>query len=162
MAIKVGDKIPSMTLKRLGENGMEDVDTGKLFAGKKVVMFGVPGAFTPTCSGQHLPGYVSRADDLKSKGVDEIVCLSVNDPFVMKSWAEQQNVGSKVTMLADGNCEFTKELGVEMDGRGAGLGTRCKRFMLIADDGKVTDLSFEEKSGSVEMSGADACAARLG
>jgi peroxiredoxin len=161
MSIQVGDKLPAVKIKHLTDEGLKEIDTGELFAGKKVVLFAVPGAFTPTCSKTHLPGYVAGADDLKAKGVDAIVCLAVNDPFVMHAWGEQHGVGGKVSMLPDGNGEFTKALGLEMDGSGAGLGTRSKRFSLVAEDGVVTSLSIEEKAGEVAVSGANTCLANL-
>lgn len=161
MSIQVGDKLPSVTLKRLTAEGLKDVKTDDLFGGRKVVLFGVPGAFTPTCSKSHLPGYVARADEIKAKGVDEIVCLSVNDPFVMHAWGEQQNVGDKVTLLPDGNGELTKATGLDLDGSGAGLGTRCKRFSMLVEDGVVKSLEIEDKAGEVTVSGAESCSAKL-
>ena len=160
MSIQVGDKIPDVTLKRLGADGMEEVSTGALFAGKKAVMFAVPGAFTPTCSAKHMPGFVNHADDLAAKGVEVIACLSVNDPFVMKAWQKDQQAGGVVEMLPDGNGEFTKALGLEMDGSGFGLGTRSKRFALIAEDGAVTELLVEE-GGGLEVSSAENVLSKL-
>lgn len=157
MSIQVGDKIPSVTLKRLGAEGLEDVKTGEYFQGKRVALFAVPGAFTPTCSGVHLPGYVAKAGALKSKGVDEIVCLSVNDPFVMKAWSEQHDPEGQVSVLPDGNGELTKAMGLELDGSGAGLGTRSKRFSMLIEDGVVKSLDVEEKAGEVAVSGAEVC-----
>lgn len=154
MTIQVGDRIPSVTLKRLGDNGMEDVSTNDLFRGKKVVMFAVPGAFTPTCSAKHLPGFVDNVGKLKEKGVDDIVCMSVNDPFVMKAWAESAGAGDTVTMLPDGNGEFTRALGLEMDGTGFGLGKRSQRFALVAEDGKVTKVAVEQ-AGGFDVSSAE-------
>ena len=124
MTVSVGDKIPSVKLKTMTAEGMSEVDTGDYFAGKKVVLFAVPGAFTPTCSAKHLPGFVNKAGDLKAKGVDEIACISVNDAFVMDAWGKDQGAGGDVTMLADGNGDFAKAMGLEMDGSGFGLGTR--------------------------------------
>ena len=157
--IQVGDKIPSMTLKRIGQNGMEEVKTDDLFKGR-VVLFAVPGAFTPTCSIKHLPGYVDHADDFKTKGVDRIVCLAVNDAFVMKAWGDQNHAGDKVVMLPDGNGDLTKALGLEMDGSAFGLGKRSQRFALYAEDGIVKDLQVE-KPGAYEVSSADAMLARV-
>jgi peroxiredoxin len=162
MSIQVGDKMPSVTVKHMTASGLAELKTDELFQGKKVVVFAVPGAFTPTCSKTHLPGYVSNADKLKAKGVDEIVCLSVNDPFVMHAWAEQHGAQGKITMLPDGNGELTKALGLEMDGRGAGLGTRSKRFSMVVENGVVKSLDVEEKAGEVSVSGAEACALKLG
>jgi peroxiredoxin len=161
MAIQIGDKIPSVTLKRFGDGGLKDLETDEFFGGRKVVVFSVPGAFTPTCSNEHLPGYVQKADEIKSKGVDEIACLAVNDPFVMKAWAEAHDAPGKVAMLPDGNGELTKALGLEMDGSGACLGTRGKRFSMLVEDGVVKSLEVEENPGGVSVSGADACVAKL-
>ncbi|HEU0118489.1 MAG TPA: peroxiredoxin [Alphaproteobacteria bacterium] len=153
MTIKAGDKIPSVNLKQLTASGMQDLSTESVFSGKKVVMFAVPGAFTPTCSAKHLPGFVQHLNDFKSRGV-EVACLSVNDPFVMKAWQENGKADG-ITMLADGNCTFTKALGLEMDGTGYGLGTRCQRFALYAENGVVKSISVE-KPGAFEVSSAEA------
>ncbi|MCR9165590.1 MAG: peroxiredoxin [Nannocystaceae bacterium] len=161
MTIKVGDSVPAVKLKRLGAEGFEEVDTGEFFKGRKVVLFSVPGAFTPTCSAEHLPGFVGKADDIKSKGVDEIVCLAVNDPFVMKSWGEQHSADGKVSMLPDWDGSFTKAMGLEQDISVAGLGTRGKRFSMTVEDGVVKSLDVEEGKG-VTVSGADACLTNLG
>lgn len=161
MTIQTGDKIPAVTLKKLGANGLEDVHTDALFAGRKVILFGVPGAFTPSCAQKHLPGYVAEADNLKSKGVDEIICVAVNDPFVMNHWGEFAGATGKVTMLPDGNGEFVSALGLTFDGSGAGLGKRALRFAMIVEDGVVTDLQVEEKPSDVELTSANACALRL-
>jgi peroxiredoxin len=151
--IKVGDKIPSITLKRIGSAGMEEVSTDALFDGK-VVLFSVPGAFTPTCSMKHLPGFIENADAFAAKGVERIVCLAVNDPFVMKAWSDQNKADGKVEMLPDGNAAFTKALGLEFDGSGFGLGVRSQRFALYAEDGIVKDLQVE-KPGAFEVSSAE-------
>ena len=161
MTIQKGDKIPAVTLKKLGDGGMEDVDMAAYLKGKKAVIFAVPGAFTPTCAQKHLPGYVSQADEIKSKGVDEIICLSVNDPFVMKHWGEVAGADGKVTMMPDGNGALTKAMGLEMDGTGFGLGFRSKRYMMVVEDGVVQDIQIEDNPGEVELSGAEVCAARL-
>lgn len=155
MTIQVGDTVPSVTLKHLTDNGMQEITTDSIFKGKKVVLFSVPGAFTPTCSAKHLPGFVQQADALKAKGVDAIVCLAVNDPFVMKAWGEKAGADGKVLMLPDGNCAFTGALDLTMDGSGYGLGTRGQRFALIAEDGKVTHLAVEAP-GKFEVSSAEA------
>ena len=157
MAISEGEKIPAVTVKN---TDMSDVTTDELFGGKKVVLFAVPGAFTPTCSNQHLPGYVENADALKAKGVDEIICLSVNDAFVMGAWGEDRGTGDKVRLVADGNGDLTKALGLEMDGTGIGFGLRCQRFAAIIDDGTVTKLAVEAP-GKFEVSAADAILAAL-
>lgn len=144
MAVKVGDKVPAATLMHMTDEGPQPITTDELFGGKKVVLFAVPGAFTPLCSGQHLPGYVQNADAIKAKGVDEIVCLSVNDAFVMGAWSEQQGAGGKVHLVADGNAEFTQSMGLEMDGSGFGLGTRSQRYAMIVNDGVIEALNVEE------------------
>ncbi|WP_158043587.1 peroxiredoxin [Skermanella pratensis] len=154
MTIKVGDKFPSVTLKHLTSNGMQEISTDDLFKGKKAVLFAVPGAFTPTCSAKHLPGFVNRADEFKAKGY-EIVCMAVNDPFVMDAWAKSSDVGGKITMLPDGNGTLTKALGLEMDGTGYNLGHRSKRFAMVIEDGTVKSVSVEEP-GAFEVSSADA------
>jgi peroxiredoxin len=161
MSIQVGDKLPSVKLKYLTSEGLQEIDTGEYFAGKKVVLFAVPGAFTPTCSKTHLPGYVDQAEAMKQKGVDDIACLAVNDPFVMSAWAEQHGATGKVFMLPDGNGELTRALGLELDGRGAGLGTRAKRFSMVVEDGVVKTLHVEENASKVEVSGASACLVEL-
>lgn len=155
MTIAVGDKIPSVTLKYIAETGLQEISTDALFAGKKTVLFSVPGAFTPTCSMKHLPGFVEHAAEFKAKGVDQIVGLAVNDPFVMKAWGEKGNVGDTVFLLPDGNATFTKALGLEFDGSGYGLGVRGQRFALVIDDGVVKDVQIE-KPGAFEVSSAEA------
>ncbi len=154
MTIKVGDAIPSLTLYTFGANGPEGVLTDDIFKGKKVVMFGLPGAFTPTCSAQHLPGYMAKAEALRAKGVDAIVCLSVNDAFVMGAWARDLEVGDKVLLAGDGDGEFTHAAGLELDLTGKGMGVRCRRFSLIAEDGVVKVLNLEE-DGAFEVSSAE-------
>lgn len=153
MTIAVGDKIPSVTLKVMSADGPTDVTTDDLFSGKKVVMFAVPGAFTPGCSMTHLPGYVVNADSILEKA-DSIICLSVNDAFVMGAWGEAQNA-EKITMLADGNAELTKAMGTELDGSGFGLGTRCKRLAMVVEDRIVTHLAIEPP-GEMGISTAEA------
>jgi len=160
MAVKVGDKIPSVKIKRMTADGVKDVDTGELFAGKKAVLFALPGAFTPTCSARHLPGFVEKNDDLKKKGVDLVACLSVNDAFVMDAWGKAQNVGDKVAMLADGNGEFTRAMGLEMDGSGFGLGQRSKRYAMVIDNGVIKSLDVEAP-GKFEVSSAEAVLGKL-
>lgn len=154
MTIKVGDKIPSATLFRMGENGPEAVTTEELCSGKKVALFGLPGAFTPTCSAQHVPGFLANADAFKAKGVDTIACMSANDAFVMGAWAKDQGTGDKVEMLGDGSAELTKAMGIELDLTGRGLGVRSRRFSMLLDDGVVTQLNLEE-GGALETSGAE-------
>ncbi len=143
MTIQVGERIPSGTLHHMTENGPEAITTEQLFAGKKVVLFALPGAFTPTCSAKHLPGFVAKAGEIKAKGVDTIACLSVNDAFVMAAWGKDQGVGDKVLMLADGIAEFTKALGLELDLTPRAMGLRSDRYAMIVDDGVVTLLNRE-------------------
>ena len=154
MTIQEGENLPEATLHLMQEGKPTPMTVGDLFAGKKVVLFAVPGAFTPTCSNAHLPGYVVKADELKGKGVDSIVCLSVNDAFVMDAWGKDKNA-DQLLMVADGNGDFTKALGLEMDGSGFGLGTRSQRYAMIVDDGKVTKLAVEAP-GKLEVSAAEA------
>ncbi|MCY4427204.1 MAG: peroxiredoxin [Halieaceae bacterium] len=153
MTIQTGDRIPACNLKTMGEKGPQDISTEQIFSGKKVLLFAVPGAFTPGCSMTHLPGYVVNADKIKAAGVDTIVCMAVNDAFVMGAWGDAQNA-SELLMLADGNAEFTAALGLELDGSGFGLGTRSQRFALIADDGIVTHLNVEPGAG-IDVSSAE-------
>lgn len=154
MTIKVGEKIPSVTLMQMQDGKPTPVNTLDYFKGKKVVMFALPGAFTPTCSAKHLPSFIQHAEDLKKKGVDAIACVSVNDAFVMSAWGEQQGVGDKVSMLADGNAEFAQKLGLEMDGSKFGMGKRAQRFSMIVDDGVVKELNIEEP-GAYSVSSAE-------
>jgi peroxiredoxin len=160
MAIGVGDKVPSGTLTKMGPEGPQPVSTDELFGGKKVVLFAVPGAFTPTCSAKHLPGFVEKAAEIKAKGVDTIACLSVNDPFVMGAWGKDQNVGDKVEMLADGSAKYTQELGTVLDLTERGLGVRSSRYSMIVDDGTVTQINLEE-GGAFEVSDADTILSQL-
>lgn len=153
MTIQVGDKIPACTIKTMGEKGPTDITTDDIFNGKKVVLFAVPGAFTPGCSVTHLPGYVVNADKIKAAGVDTIVCMAVNDAFVMGAWGQTQNA-EELLMLADGNGELTAALGLELDGKGFGLGTRSQRFAMIVDNGTVTHLNVEPGAG-VDVSSAE-------
>ncbi len=155
MTISVGDKIPKVTLKHMSKDGLADISTDEIFGGKKVVMFALPGAFTPTCSAKHLPGYVANAGAFKEKGVDSIACVSVNDAFVMAAWGQQQNVGDAVMMLADGNAEFADALGLSFDGSGFGMGKRAQRFAMVVDDGVVSSLHIEQP-GAFEVSSAEA------
>jgi peroxiredoxin len=159
MTIAVGDKLPNVDLYRMGEKGPEKVSSGELCAGKKTVLFAVPGAFTPTCSQAHLPGYVVKADELLAKGVDQIVCLSVNDAFVMNAWGQQQNA-DRILMLADGSGDFTRAVGLELDLGARGLGQRSQRYAMVVDDGVVTHLNVEEP-GKFEVSDADTMLAVL-
>ncbi|MFT4613670.1 MAG: peroxiredoxin [Bacteroidia bacterium] len=159
MAIQAGDKTPACTLKTMGSEGPADITTEDIFSGKKVVLFALPGAFTPGCSLAHLPGYVVNADKIKAAGVDTIVCLSVNDAFVMGAWGKDQNA-DEILMLADGNGEFTAAVGLELDGSGFGLGTRSQRYAMIVEDGTVSHINVEEGPG-VEVSSAESIMALL-
>lgn len=161
MTIKIGDSIPSVSLKRLGENGMEDFSFADYIKGKKIVLFAVPGAYTPGCSLKHLPGYVANADTIKSKGVDEIICIAVNDPFVMKAWGESAGAPGKVTMVSDWNAALVSAMGLTFDASGAGLGTRAQRFSMIIENGIVKDLQVEPAASSIDLSSADTCLLRL-
>jgi peroxiredoxin len=158
MAISVGDKIPSITLKTNGPAGPEDISTDAVFAGKRVVLFAVPGAFTPGCSNTHMPGFVVNADAILAKGVDRIACMAVNDAFVLDAWQKSQNA-EHILMLADGNGEFAKALGLELDASGFGMGTRSKRFALIADDGVIKYLGVDARG--VHDSSAETVLAQL-
>ncbi len=160
MPISVGDKIPSVRIKTMADGQMKDITTDEIFGGKKVVLFAVPGAFTPTCSMQHLPGYIDHAAELKAKGVDTIACMSVNDAFVMDAWGKDKGAGDDVLMLADGNADLAKALGLEFDGSGIGFGVRAQRFALVAEDGVVTGLHVEEPM-KFEVSSAEAVLATL-
>ena len=155
MTIKVGEKLPSISLKYMNKDGMQTATTDDLFKGKKAVLFGLPGAFTPTCSAKHLPGFVTHAEELKKKGVEVIACLSVNDAFVMDAWGKAQNAGEKVLMLADGNADFAKAVGLTMDGTGYGMGLRTSRWAMVLEDGKVKTLNVEAP-GAFEVSSAEA------
>jgi glutaredoxin/glutathione-dependent peroxiredoxin len=155
MSIKVGDKIPNVSLKHMDKDGMQTVTTDELFKGKKVVLFALPGAFTPTCSAKHLPGFVTQAENIKGKGIDTIACLSVNDAFVMDAWGKQQSAEGKVLMLADGNADFSKAVGLTMDGTGYGMGLRASRYAMVVDDGVVKALNVEAP-GAFEVSSAEA------
>ena len=154
MTIHVGDKVPSATLMEMQDGGPKPVKTDDLFAGKKVVVFALPGAFTPTCSAKHVPGFVQNFDALKAKGVDAIACVSVNDAFVMGAWGKDQNAGGKVHMLADGNGDFTRAVGLEMDGTKFGMGKRSQRFSMLVVDGTVKELNVEEP-GAFNVSTAE-------
>ena len=154
MAIQEGDKLPEATLHIMRDGRPAATTTGDLFAGKKVVLFAVPGAYTPTCSQAHLPGYVTNADAIKAKGVDSIICMSVNDAFVMDSWGREHNA-EQLLMAGDGNGDFTQALGLELDARGFGLGTRSQRYAMIVEDGRVTKLAVEA-GGGLEVSAAEA------
>lgn len=154
MTIAKGDKIPAVTFVKMTENGPDQVDSESFFKGRKVALFSVPGAFTPTCSAKHLPGFVDKAAELKAKGVDEIACTAVNDAFVMGAWGKSANADGSVTMLADGNGAFAKAVGLEMDGSKFGMGTRGQRFSMIVNDGVVEELNVEGP-GEFKVSSAE-------
>ena len=160
MAIQVGDKLPSVELQYMGADGVETISSDDLFGGKKTVLFALPGAFTPTCSAAHLPGFVVHSDEILAKGVDQIVCLSVNDAFVMDAWGKQNNTDDKVRMIADGSCKFTRAVGLELDRTEGGMGMRSQRYAMIVDDGVVTLLDVEAP-GKFEVSSAEAILAKL-
>jgi len=155
MTISVGDKLPDSTFMVMTAEGPSQLSTADIFSGRKVVLFAVPGAFTPTCHMTHLPGFVSNADAIKSKDVDTIICLSVNDVFVMSTWGDQVSPDGNIMMLADGNGEFAKATGTEMDGSGFGMGLRCKRYSMIVEDGTVTAFNIGDESGQLEISGVE-------
>ena len=160
MSVKVGDSIPSMKLMMATAEGPKEVTTDDLFKGKKVVMFAVPGAFTPTCSAKHMPGFVQNVDAIKAKGVDTVICVAVNDVFVMGAWGKEQGVGDKIVMLSDGSAALTKALGLELDLTARGLGIRSQRYALVAENGKVTHLAVEAPGG-FEVSKAESILAAI-
>ncbi len=161
MTIAVGDRLPAATFKVRTPDGLADLTTDELFAGKTVALFAVPGAFTPTCSAKHLPSYLDNFDALKAKGVDTVACVAVNDAFVLSAWAKGLEADGKIVMLADGLATFTKALGLDFDGSGAGLGTRSKRYAMLVKGGVVTALNIEASPGVMEVSGADKLLAAL-
>lgn len=143
MTIEIGDKVPSVKLAHMTDDGPKDITTDELFSGKKVVLFALPGAFTPTCSAAHLPGYVVKADQILAKGVDRIICLSVNDAYVMDAWGKQHNTEDKVAMIADGNADFTRAVGLDLDLKKRRMGIRSQRYAMVIEDGVVTRLNIE-------------------
>ncbi len=161
MTIAVGAKLPAATFKVPTADGAAEMTTEEVFAGKKAILFGVPGAFTPTCSNNHLPGFLENADAIHAKGVDVIACLSVNDHFVMKAWANHTGAKDKILFLADGSAEFTRAAGLDLDMTSRGFGVRSKRFAAIVEDGVVTSLDIEDSPGSAVVSGAAAVIAKL-
>lgn len=154
MTINTGDRLPDVMFMSMGADGPEQMSTQDVFGGKRVALFAVPGAYTPTCSAKHLPGYKEQADALRGKGIDAIACTSVNDVFVMDAWGKDQNVGEDVLMLADGNGAFAKEIGLELDGSGFGMGGRSQRYAMVVNDGVVESLNVEE-GGEFRVSSAD-------
>ena len=160
MTIQVGEKIPDVKLTAMIEGGMKSLTTQEIFSGKRVVLFAVPGAFTPTCSEHHLPGFIARSDEIHGKGIDTIACISVNDAFVMDAWGRDRGVGDKILMLGDGSAEFAKAIGLDFDGSGFGMGVRSQRYAAIVDDGVVKTLAVE-KPMKFEVSSAEAILAEL-
>ena len=160
MSINVGDRLPKTTFMKATAEGPQSVDSEEYFRGRRVGLFSVPGAFTPTCSARHLPGFVDKAEEFKSKGVDEIACTAVNDAFVMGAWSQSAGAEDKVTMLSDGNGEFVQALGLTMDGSKYGMGTRGQRFSMVVNDGVVEQLNVEEP-GAFNVSSADYMLERL-
>ena len=154
MAIKVGDRIPPVKVQMMKDGEIKTLSSDDLFKGKKVVLFALPGAFTPTCSAQHLPGFIKHAEDIRKKGVDSIACLSVNDAFVMDAWGKDRGAGDKVMMLADGNADFSKAVGLTMDATGYGMGLRANRYAMVVEDGVVKKLNVEAP-GAFEVSSAE-------
>ena len=161
MTIKAGDTMPTGVLTHMTKDGPQKITTNQLFGGKKVVLFSVPGAFTPTCSAKHVPSYIANSEKLKALGVDAVYCISVNDPFVMGAWGRDQKAGDKVHMMADGSAEYTKKLGLELDLTARGMGVRCQRFSMLVDDGVVKALNIEAP-GKYEVSGAETMLTQLG
>lgn len=155
MSISVGDKLPEAVFRTITADGPKELKTDDVFAGKKVVLFAVPGAYTPSCHARHLPGFLTHAEEIKGKGVDTIACVSVNDMFVMDYWAQETGGKDKLLFLSDGNAEFTKAIGLEMDVSVAGMGIRSQRYVMIVEDGTVTMLSVEEQGGVVDLSSAE-------
>jgi peroxiredoxin len=155
MTIKTGDMLPDASFTTMTSEGPSKLSTADVFGGRKVVLFAVPGAFTPTCHMKHLPGFIARADELKAKGVDTIACVSVNDVFVMDAWAKNTGAGNKILFLADGNGDFARAIGLDLDASGLGMGTRSKRYAMIVDNGKVTALNIEPAPGQAVESGVD-------
>jgi len=156
MTIKVGDTVPNATFRVMTAEGPKPKTTDEVFKGKKVALFAVPGAFTPTCSNLHMPSFLNNLDAFKAKGVDTVAVISVNDPFVMKEWAKASGGDGKIDFLADGNAEFTKAVGMDFDGAGAGLGVRSKRYSMFVDNGAVKSLNVEDAPGKCEISGGEA------
>jgi len=162
MTIKPGDKLPDATLMHLTDAGPAPISTEELFGGKTVALFAVPGAFTPTCSNQHLPGFIEKSEELRAAGVDTIVCMSVNDAFVMGAWGQQQGAAGKVMMVGDGNAELTQKMGLSVDSSGVGMGTRSVRFSMIVRDGVLETLNIEQNPGQAVDSGAENLLSQLG
>lgn len=161
MTIAVGDRVPDVPVKLVGDQGAETVSSAEVLGKGRVVLFGVPAAFSPTCSDVHLPGYVVRGDELRAKGVDNVFCVSVNDHFVMAAWARSQGVGDRVTLLADGNADLARAMGLDIDLSAAGMGVRNRRYAAVIENGVVTHLALEERTG-LDVSSAEALLAEIG
>lgn len=161
MTIKVGDKLPQATFRVMTADGPAPKTTDDLFKGRKVVFFAVPGAFTPTCHKNHLPGYLDKAGEIKAKGVDAILATSTNDVFVLDAWAKASNATGTIEFLSDGNADFAKEIGLSMDGSGFGMGTRSRRYSMLVEDGVVKALNVEEAAGKADLSGAETMLGQL-
>ena len=161
MTLSAGSPVPAIPLLRMGQDGPEEVRLDQLSAGRKVVVFAVPGAFTPTCSMKHLPGFLQRAAEFRAKGVDALACVSVNDAFVMRAWGERLEVGEKILLLADGSGAFTAAMGMELDGTAFGLGHRSQRYSMLLQDGVIRILNLEESASNAETSGAEALLGQL-
>jgi glutaredoxin/glutathione-dependent peroxiredoxin len=159
--IQVGDRLPAANLKRLTADGIKDMPVAELTRGKKVVLFAVPGAFTPTCSEQHLPGFLQQVAAFKAKGIDTIACVAVNDPFVLNAWDKASAVDGRIELLSDGNAEFTKAIGLDFDASAVGLGTRSKRYAMVVDDGVVRTLLIEDVPSKAQKSSAESVLATL-
>ncbi len=161
MTVNIGDKLPEVTFRTMTSEGPKELKTSEIFDGKKVVLFAVPGAYTPSCHNQHLPGFLTNVDAIREKGVDTVACIAVNDMFVMGAWAQETGSNDKILFLSDGNAEFTKSVGLDFDGSGFGLGTRSKRYVMVVDNGVVLALSIEDVPSSVDVSSAEAVLAVL-
>ena len=155
MSIAVGDRLPAATLRVLTADGIDETTTDALFSGKTVALFAVPGAYTPTCHAKHVPGFLANLDALRAKGVDTVACLAVNDPFVLKAWAKDTDGEGKITFISDGNADFTKAIGMDLDVTAVGLGIRSKRYAMIVEDGVVKVLNIEDVPSSADISSAE-------
>ena len=160
MTIQIGDTLPKGTFNIMLDDKPSEIDTGDLFGNKNILLFAVPGAFTPGCSLNHLPGFISNRSELYSKGIDQIVCLAVNDIFVMSAWAKSQNISDEIMMISDGNCDYTKKIGLEIDSTAFGMGIRSRRYALVANDSKITQL-FIDEPGKIEVSTAESVLSNL-
>jgi len=160
MTIQIGDTLPEGSFNIMLDDKPSEIDTGDLFDNKNILLFAVPGAFTPGCSLNHLPGFISNRSELYSKGIDQIICLAVNDIFVMSAWAKSQNISDEIMMISDGNCDYTKKIGLEIDSTAFGMGIRSRRYALVANDSKITQL-FIDEPGKIEVSTAESVLSNL-